>query len=73
MSVKSNINSLTPRGSKLLVEMVIGIIGLLGIMLAQAVEPELGATFDNLQHKRGVVSAEVSDATQKIDWIDILF
>ena len=73
MSVKQSRNSLSPRGSKLLVEVIIGIIGILGIMLAQAGEPGVSKTLQKLHNKGEMISVEVQQAAPKVDWIEILF
>ena len=65
--------SLSRRGSKLLVEMIIGVIGILGIMLAQS------SAYNQAQLERlrannvELVNAKVSEITPKIDWQEILF
>lgn len=70
--------SLSRRGSKLLVEMVIGVIGILGIMLAQFE----GHGNDSLPHglKSGgeagsgeTIGTHVVRITPEIDWSEILF
>ncbi|WP_196137400.1 hypothetical protein [Aliikangiella sp. G2MR2-5] len=67
-SVKSE-KVLTRRGSKLLAEVIIGIIGLLGILIAQSAHDSHMKTGTN-------VSGEVVKVVQvptKIDWLEILF
>lgn len=65
--------TLTRRGSKLLVEMIIGIIGLLGIMLAQIGEDSRDYHLSKLNAQGEQVSVNVSKVTAKIDWLDVLF
>jgi len=73
MSRRQFHKSLSPRASKLLVEMVIGVIGVLGIMTALAVEPEAKNTLYQLKHHGEVMSVEAGKVAPQIDWIDILF
>lgn len=69
MLLSSQSKSLSKRGSKLLVEMIIGVIGLLGIMVALS-----GNQQDQIFYSKAngeIVSIEQSET--KIDWLDILF
>ncbi len=65
--------TLSRRGSKLLVELIIGVIGVLGIMLAQ--NSQYGqAQLERLANKGDTVAqSQVSNITQKVDWLDIIF
>ncbi|TQV86610.1 hypothetical protein [Aliikangiella coralliicola] len=71
MLTRKSHKSLSRRGSKLLVEVVIGVIGLLGIMLAQAGQTEKLNGQDSLEHNAGF--AQVSNVSTKIDWLEVLF
>jgi len=65
--------SLTRRGSKLLVEMIIGVIGILGIMLAQSATVQ-NSSIEQLVDQNGkVVQTQVANMTPKVDWLEILF
>ncbi len=66
-------HSLTRRNTKLMVEIVIGIIGLLGIMLAQ-LEPSRSSMDQMLlDNDKTVIGEGVAKVVTKIDWLDILF
>ncbi|MCW8877673.1 MAG: hypothetical protein OQK51_11505 [Kangiellaceae bacterium] len=69
MLLTSQQKSLSKRGSKLLVEVVIGVIGLLGIMVAQSGSHQEHVFYSKANGE--VVSVEQSES--KIDWLDILF
>ena len=56
-----------------MVEIVIGIIGLLGIMLAQ-IEPNNSRINKNLlDQDKTIISETVAEVATKVDWLDILF
>ena len=67
---------LSRRGSKLLVELVIGIIGLMGILLAQYAPTTKHSTMaefrSELAQGLGAGKHDTTAAT-RIDWLDILF
>lgn len=73
MSGKQIHKPFSKRASKLFVEMVFGVLGLLGIMIAQAVEPEAKETLYQLKHHGEVMNVDVSNVAPQIDWLDILF
>lgn len=65
--------SLSRRGSKLLVQMIIGVIGILGIMLAQSSAGN-GSQIERFVDENGkVVQTEVAKIAPKIDWSELLF
>lgn len=66
-------NSLSRRGSKLLVEVVIGVIGILGIMLAQAGENQMSSSLTQVDNGKAMIASELKQVTPEIDWVDILF
>ncbi len=69
------------RGSKLIVEVIIGVIGLLGIALAQVTEPVpvylSGEDRVILSISKGVEVSSSQDkfllVTPAVDWLEILF
>jgi len=65
--------SLSRRGSKLLVEAVIGVIGILGIMLAQVGATSSNIDGDVINKGEQVIGKAVSGMTAQIDWSEILF
>jgi|GEM_PF-2185735 len=65
--------ALTRRGSKLLVEMIIGVIGILGIMLSQVEMSQAGSVERTVVNGNIVVSLGVARAATKPDWAEILF
>lgn len=68
MKNTSSHRTLSRRGSKLLVEVVIGAIGILGIMLAQSIE---SSHYRIQQMNQSGVMMQV-EAPVEIDWLDIL-
>ena len=73
-------HSLTRRGSKLLVEVVIGVIGIFGIMLAQLGEQSIGKGVvikDQVQavsvSQMSVSQESANKITPKIDWLELLY
>ncbi len=72
MLAKSEHRTLTRRDSKLLVEVVIGVIGLLGILLAQASHFSHPQDSQSMGVKNSVVISQ-SQPTLEFDWIDLLF
>lgn len=63
-------NGLSPRDSKLLVELVIGIIGILGIMLAQMSEHKMTMKPQQII-TTGKINAVKSES--ETNWFDIIF
>lgn len=73
MLIANRRRSLSRRGSKLLVEMIIGVIGILGIMLAQNSAYHNSQAGQLVDHNGKIIKTEVARMTSKIDWLDILF
>lgn len=57
----------------MLVEVVIGIIGMLGIMLAQAGNSQLNSGLTQMENGETVIASELKQVTPQVDWIEILF
>ncbi len=73
MFSQSQHHSLTRRGSKLLVEVVIGVIGVLGIMLAHVGEHRQAADFHGGNISGESISIEVSKVAPRINWSEVFF
>ena len=73
MKMESTNPVISRRGSKLLVELVIGVIGLLGILLAQAKEPNFAEALQKLQSRGQVMSLEMTQEPAELNLLDLLF
>jgi len=65
--------SLSRRGSKLMVEAIIGVIGILGIMLAQLETSAASTKMQQLNEQVVAIGSEVKSSAKEIDWLEILF
>ncbi|MET1254694.1 hypothetical protein [Aliikangiella maris] len=69
MLANKPLNSLTRRHSKLLAELIIGIIGVFGIMLAE-IDSKDRNHLVQFQNQQSVV---MKVSPSKIDWLEVLF
>ncbi len=73
MFIRNNRHTFSRRGSKLVAELVIGVIGILGIMLAESSQHNMEQLAAYKNAGEFVVQTQLAGSTKKVDWLDILF
>ena len=73
MSTRTSYCTLSPRDSKLLVEVVIGVIGILGMMLALAVQPANVDLMTELVNGQATMTGSLTPTAGQVDWLALLF